>query len=486
MSSKNFINYGYYNEILISLFIIKMKGGNVIGEGSYGCVFDPALLCEGEKERPKGFITKMLDIRNFNQEWKAIQEADEVIKLIPNNENYFIVNQVKPCINPIYDDSIDLSNFSDKTCNALTKKKFPSIPGEVVSVSTQINRLKAATKSNIFQGLSMPNGGPDVNKYTKPEKFSPEHLISLNNTLIDLILNGVIPMNKAGLLHLDAKAANIVYDGRFARLIDWGLAAKVNPRTISGIDKDISPTIMVNRPFTNILFIRKGRNLVLVDYINHNILPRLSGATKDEMAIDFKKKLRSTILQSVDVMRRNLNSKINGHLSYIADVAYRGNVDEVLDVIAIQIAYAVLEQCLSDDLRMIDYFNLAKYVEDVYRHNVDVYGVITCYLTLITNSHKDIVRTTKIASALDTNVITKYLYSDKCAATAYNINELIADLQSLNSNSVLYPNSTKDLPTEIAVPPAPQNTPAAGGKRRKSKKSKTNKKNKTRKRKSRK
>jgi hypothetical protein len=37
-----------------------MKGGNVIGEGAYGCVFDPALLCEGEKARPKGFITKCL------------------------------------------------------------------------------------------------------------------------------------------------------------------------------------------------------------------------------------------------------------------------------------------------------------------------------------------------------------------------------------------------------------------------------------------
>ena len=466
-----------------------MKGGNVIGEGSYGCVFDPALLCEGEKERPKGFITKMLDIDNFNQEWKAIQDADEVIKLIPNNQNYFIVNQVKPCINPTYDDSIDLSNFSDKTCNALTKKRFPSMPGETVSVETQINRLKTATKSNIFQGLSMPNGGPDVNKYTKPQKFSPEDFIDLNNALIDLIVNGVIPMNNGGLLHLDTKAANIVYDGRFARLIDWGLAAKVNPRTISGIDKDISPTIMVNRPFTNILFIRKGRNLVLVDYINHNILPTLSGATKDEMAIDFKKKLRSTILQSVDVMRRNLNSKINGHLSYIADVAYRGNVDEVLDVIAIQIAYAVLEQCLNDDMRIVDYFNLVKYVADVYRHNVDVYGVITCYLTLLTNSHKDIVRTTKIAGVLDTNVITKYLYSDKSASKAYNINELIADLRGLNSNSVLFPNSTKDLPPEIAVPPAPQNTPASGGKRKKSKKSynksnKRNKRNKTRKRKS--
>jgi len=465
-----------------------MKGGNVIGEGAYGCVFDPALLCEGEKERPKGFITKMLDIDNFNQEWKSIQDADEVIKLIPNNQNYFIVNQVKPCVNPTYDDSIDLSNFSDKTCNALTKQRFPSKPGEVVSVETQINRLKAATKSNIFQGLSMPNGGPDVNKYTKPQKFSPEDFIDLNNALIDLIVNGVIPMNNGGLLHLDTKAANIVYDGRFARLIDWGLAAKVNPRTISGIDKDISPTIMVNRPFTNILFIRKGRNLVLVDYINHNILPSLSGATKDEMAIDFKKKLRSTILQSVDVMRRNLNSKINGHLSYIADVAYRGNVDEVLDVIAIQIAYTVLEQCLNDELRIVDYFNLVKYVEDVYRHNVDIYGVITCYLTLLTNSHKDIVRTTKIAGVLDTNVITKYLYSDKSASKAYNINELIADLRGLNSNSVLFPNSTKDLPPEIAVPPAPQNTPASGGKRKKSKKSynKSNKRNKTRKRKSKK
>ena len=36
-----------------------MKGGKVVAQGSSGCVFDPALLCEGQNDRKQGYVTKM-------------------------------------------------------------------------------------------------------------------------------------------------------------------------------------------------------------------------------------------------------------------------------------------------------------------------------------------------------------------------------------------------------------------------------------------
>ena len=80
-----------------------MKGGKVVAQGSSGCVFDPALLCEGQNDRKQGYVTKMLgtgDYGEYDSEWSEIQKIKPIIETIPNNENYFIVSQIYPCINP--------------------------------------------------------------------------------------------------------------------------------------------------------------------------------------------------------------------------------------------------------------------------------------------------------------------------------------------------------------------------------------------------
>ena len=445
-----------------------MKGGKVIGQGSAGCVFDPPLLCEGETERKPGYVTKMLSKKDFQEEWREIEGIKPIIATIPNNENYFIVNQIYPCVNPQYDTIDDLSNFSSKTCNPLTESMFSSLPGETRDTIMDIQRLRAATKQGFIQGLNMPNGGPNLNEYTTPFDFTIEQFKTINNSLIDLLQNGVVPMNEAGLLHLDIKAPNMVFDGTHVRVIDWGLANKINPEIGYGLKSPMNPPIMGNRPFTNILFAynKKGESK-LGKWINIIITAnektgKFNGKKKKEIASLITSYMRDSslngILSSVENIEKMLGDKILFHLPYIAKVAFGNNIDNTLDLIASQISYAVVEQCYNPDTGIMSQFDVKRYFLEVYQHNVDVFGLLSFYLTFLANSEKNIFKITRIGSVLDT-VLTKYFYSETSAAKKYNIDEIVAALRNLNSNEVLYPTSTGDLPTEPPITQPPQNTP---------------------------
>ena len=56
-----------------------MKGGKAIASGSYGCVFKPALLCKGDTERKKDYITKVMYHSYADLELKEILVPREAI-----------------------------------------------------------------------------------------------------------------------------------------------------------------------------------------------------------------------------------------------------------------------------------------------------------------------------------------------------------------------------------------------------------------------
>ena len=68
-------------------------GGQVIGAGGYGCVFKPALKCEGSNNRTTG-ISKMLSNKDADIEWKEISNVKNIILKIPNNDRYFLLGDM--------------------------------------------------------------------------------------------------------------------------------------------------------------------------------------------------------------------------------------------------------------------------------------------------------------------------------------------------------------------------------------------------------
>jgi serine/threonine protein kinase len=106
--------------------------------------------------------------------------------------------------------------------------------------------------------LNMPNGGIAVDDFL----YNNESFIfmrKINNSLIELLKNGIIPMNNANVYHSDIKDSNILvdnHDGEFVtRLIDWGLSTNYIPFKHAIFPKTWrNRPLQFNVPFSVIIF----------------------------------------------------------------------------------------------------------------------------------------------------------------------------------------------------------------------------------------
>ena len=125
------------------------KGGKVIASGGYGCVFNPALKCEGSSKRESNKISKLMTERHATQEYEEINTIKQKLDSIPNYEDYFLVYDATLC-RPGKLDSKDLTAFTDK-CTALPKDN--------------ITKANINSKLNEVMSLNIPNGGLPVDDY---------------------------------------------------------------------------------------------------------------------------------------------------------------------------------------------------------------------------------------------------------------------------------------------------------------------------------
>ena len=222
-----------------------ITGGKVIASGGFGCVFDPPLRCKG-KQREKNKVSKLMIERHVVSEYNEIEQIKKVLKNIPNYENYYLVDDFSIC-EPEKLDSEDLKNFKKK-CSALPKKNISE-----KNINENLDKLLV---------LNMPHGGIPIDDYIYNIKDYKD-LINLNNRLINLLNNGIIPMNRENIYHTDVKDANILisFDKSGSqsepktRLIDWGLTTEYVPNVDAEFPKKWkNRSIQFNIPFSLIIF----------------------------------------------------------------------------------------------------------------------------------------------------------------------------------------------------------------------------------------
>ena len=63
------------------------KGGKVLASGGYGCVFTPALKCEGSKKRDINKVSKLMTDKHATQEYEEIISIKEKLDTIKNYKN---------------------------------------------------------------------------------------------------------------------------------------------------------------------------------------------------------------------------------------------------------------------------------------------------------------------------------------------------------------------------------------------------------------
>jgi hypothetical protein len=110
-----------------------MEGGKLIGQATYGCVFNPPLLCR-KKAFPKSSVGKITEVKD------ATREAQATISLrkIKGFDDYFILPEA--ICNPRIESSQTEKDLSK--CDLLKE--------------TELKNLKQ---------ISMPYGGVDLYKY---------------------------------------------------------------------------------------------------------------------------------------------------------------------------------------------------------------------------------------------------------------------------------------------------------------------------------
>lgn len=394
-------------------------GGKAIDAGSYGCVFSPALKCaDSSIPYSDKNISKLMYSKDAKNEQLEIKKVEKYIKTIPNNDKYFLVSNTYICNPDKLSDKEDLLSFDNK-CGLFTKYGINSD-----NVNESLNKLML---------INMPNGGLSIENFVLkmldiPDKY--DVFIKLNNALIKLLVNGIIPINKLRFNHYDVKAANILFspDGN-ARLIDWGLAGDNDGVTIP--EAIIDRSIAFNMPFSNIFFNSYIKKWLPVEINSIKASPFFKDKTDGQA--DLLK------VVAVNLINKSIQETSKGHFEYITknilhDIykiyAVRNNYN-VLDYnvltynVLIEYIKAVLEKFVDEN----GIFDSTRYFYEVFSHNVDIWGFILAYAPLIEDGYGKLNK--DLINGL-CRILLKYCFSPEFAVKPIDVSNLTDDLSSLN------------------------------------------------------
>jgi len=406
-------------KIIINEKIMKNeKGGKVLASGGYGCVFSPALKCEGESKRHKNKISKLMSERHAREEYEEINSIKTKLDSIPNYENYFLINDATLC-KPAKLTATDLADYT-KTCTALPKDDITK-----KNINENLDKLMT---------LNLPNGGSPVDDYIYKDG-SFQKIYDLHETLVKLLKRGIIPMNAKNIFHCDIKDSNVLVDdtriGHLkTRLIDWGLTTEYIPFKNNPFPKSWrNRPLQFNVPFSVIIFsdsfVEKYTNFIkeggkpdeaqlkpfVVDYINFWMKERGAGHYKFINEIMF------------NLFSHNLTSVLPSNRPKMVETTI--TMDYIVNYIVEVLVHFT-------KFRGDGTLNLREYLDTVFIKIVDIWGFINVYVPLIeilANNYSTLNKEEiKIFNQLQ-YIFVEYLYNAR--SEPIDMNTLYSDLKVL-------------------------------------------------------
>ena len=176
-----------------------MKGGKLLAEGGYGCVFAPGINCDGSIMKTQKYVSK---IQRYDSSAKNEIKIGKTIQELSGYEDHF-----SPILKYCEIDIAQIKDKESKKCTIFKKKK-----------------------SKNFIVMKMP--------YIKGEDFM-DYLVNQKNS-IQLISNIILSYNhllksitmliSKDIIHYDIKGSNIIFNENkeIPVLIDFGLSIQKN------------------------------------------------------------------------------------------------------------------------------------------------------------------------------------------------------------------------------------------------------------------
>jgi serine/threonine protein kinase len=422
----------------------KSQGGKVLASGGFGCVFTPALKCERESKRAIGKVTKLMSEKHAIEEYEEINSIKTKLDSIKNYTSYYLIYDVTLC-KPAKLTPSDLKEYTNK-CTALPKDKITK-----KNINTNLEKIMA---------LNIPNGGLPVDDFLY-KNGSYAKIYQLQNKLVDLLKNGIIPMNEKNIYHCDIKDSNILVDESSSdlktRLIDWGLSTEYKP-----FINQPFPKSWRNRPFQfNVPF----SVIIFSDFFieKYKIFINNGGNYKDEDEI------RPFV---VDYIIFWMEERGAGHYKFINEIMYNlfsnslsipeNNKPKVIETeftMNYIVNYIVNILKKYTKFRSDGSINLREYLDNVFIKNIDIWGFISVYypiLELLYNNYSKLNNFEKELFELLKNLFVNYLYltSDEAIdkvsllSELKKIEQIIYKNISKNKNkNIIHSNSTNSIKT---------------------------------------
>lgn len=399
------------------------NGGKVIASGGFGCVFRPALMCKGQTIREKDKITKLMIKKYAIEEYEDVIKYSHILKKIPFYHNFFLIDGFHLC-DPAPLNNEDIKYFNEK-CTALPKK--------------DINKTNINSSLDQLLALNMPDGGLALDDFLS-KSGSYHNIVNINDTLINLLLKGIIPMNKNHIYHCDIKDSNILVQKNknelYTRLIDWGLSTIYNPNNSHRLPKTWqNRPFQFNSPFSIIIFSDK----FLIKYQLFLNKQKINNANP-------KEELKKFIVNYIYYW---LKERGNGHFKFINAIMNKlfftnipPNITEkkeknrfiiekyTIPIITDYIYNILIHFTEKSNNKDIDFRN---YLNNVFIKIVDIYGFISCYypiLEIYYENYHVLSKNELLIFDRIRSIFIKYLY-EPCIKE-YNISELTKDLKNLN------------------------------------------------------
>jgi len=209
------------------IIIQKQQGGRLLAQGHYGCIFDPPLICRGDKAPKGGWkkgklgkLTEMTDI-------KSEIMAAEIFKNKPESIKYFILPELDTLCKkgPGGEDAINLKEQKEtefSKCDALQRDGMDDMlhyqmPYGGKTLQDKLDNIDVAVKE--FPYFKFMGYMLEIGAY--------------------LALNGVI--------HNDLHSANIMLNKEYhPRLIDFGrsyFARSITEATLEQLAAEYAPSL---------------------------------------------------------------------------------------------------------------------------------------------------------------------------------------------------------------------------------------------------
>jgi serine/threonine protein kinase len=190
-----------------------LSGGDLIGKGSFGCVFHPALKCDNQRSVHPDIVSKVFFGDGAKKEATDEIKIDKMIKSINGYEKWAHIWETTCApkkYNALVKDEPEINDCLNE--NGITVYEFDK--NRHMLQGTYAGKPLSEVLSRQF----------DSKTYSNKKLFIKNFLDMMK--LMKPLFIGLVEMNKKKISHNDIKVDNIMVDDDGCKYIDFGLAAK--------------------------------------------------------------------------------------------------------------------------------------------------------------------------------------------------------------------------------------------------------------------